>query len=72
LFPFFLCAYKILNPTNANEKGLSNFASQSFQSTSFNDVMESANDMAISMVKEQLNYFKIKKVNKEECKNLVA
>jgi hypothetical protein len=34
--------------------------------------MESANDMAISMVKEQLNYFKIKKVNKEECKNLVA
>jgi hypothetical protein len=28
--------------------------------------------MAISMVKEQLNYFKIKKVNKEECKNLVA
>jgi hypothetical protein len=34
--------------------------------------MESANDMAISMVKEQLTHFRTKKVNEEECKNLMA
>jgi hypothetical protein len=30
--------------------------------------MESDDDMALSMVKEQLIHFKIKKVNEKECK----
>jgi hypothetical protein len=31
--------------------------------------MEDDDDMALSMVKEQLTHFKTKKVNEEECKD---
>jgi len=51
---FFFGAYKILNPINANEKGPCNFTSHSSQSTSLYDVMKNDDDMALSMVKEQL------------------
>ncbi len=34
--------------------------------------MEIDEDMALSMVKEQLNLFRINKVIKEECKDLLA
>jgi hypothetical protein len=51
---FFFGAYKILNPINANEKSPCNFASHSSQSTSLYDVMKNDDDMALSVVKEQL------------------
>jgi hypothetical protein len=34
--------------------------------------MESANDMALSMMKEQLTHLRTKKVNDEQCKDLMA
>jgi hypothetical protein len=45
LFPLLFCAYKILNPTNANERSSCSYTSHSFQSTSLYDVIES--DMMI-------------------------
>ncbi len=45
LFPLLVCAYKFLNPTNVSEK-VPNF-SKSFQSTSFHDLMEIDEDMAL-------------------------
>jgi hypothetical protein len=67
-FPLLVCAYKFLNPTNVSER-VPNFASKSSQFTSLYDVMEIDEDMALSMVKEQLTPFKIKKVIEEECKS---
>jgi hypothetical protein len=60
-----------LNPTNANER-VPSVASQSYQFTNLYDRMEIDEDMALSMVKEQLNLFRINKVIKEECKDLLA
>jgi len=34
--------------------------------------MEIDEEMVLSMVKEQLNHYRIKKVSDEECKNLLA
>jgi hypothetical protein len=68
LFLLFVCAYKFLNSTNVNEK-VSNFASESSQSTSLYVFMEIDEDVILSMVKEQLTNFKIKKVIGEECKD---
>jgi hypothetical protein len=36
------------------------------------DLMETDEEMVLSMVKEQLNHYRIKKVSDEECKNLLA
>jgi len=35
-------------------------------------VMDTDDDMALSIVKEQLNHFRIKKVIEKECKDLLA
>jgi hypothetical protein len=51
LFSLLFCAYKFLNPTNVNER-VPNFASESSQSTSFYDLMEIDEDMALLVVKE--------------------
>ncbi len=68
LFPFLTCAYKYLNPSHVGV-GAPSFASQSIQPTSFYDLIEIDEEMALSVVvKEQLNHFKIKKVM-EECKD---
>jgi hypothetical protein len=50
-----------LNLSDASEKALSNFAFQSFQSKSLYDLMESDDDMALLVVKEQLTHFRIQK-----------
>ncbi len=61
---------QVSNPTNVSEK-VPNFL-ESFQSTSFYDLMEIDEDMALSMVKEQFTHFKIKKGIEEECKDPLA
>jgi hypothetical protein len=63
-----LCAYKILNPIHANERGLSNFTSHNSQITSLYDVMENDNDMTLSVMKEQFNHFRIRKSIKKNTK----
>lgn len=60
-----------MNQTNANER-VPSVASQIYQFTNLYDHMETNEDMALSMVKEQLNLFKITKVIKEECKDPLA
>ncbi len=71
LFLLLVCAYKFLNPINLSERVL-NFALKSSQSTSFYDLIEIDEDMALSMVKEQFTHFKIKKGIEEECKDPLA
>jgi hypothetical protein len=71
LLPLLVCAYKFLNPTNVSEK-VPNFALESFQSISLYDLMEIDEDMPLSVVKEQLTHFKIKKIIEEECKDPLA
>ncbi len=72
MFSFLFCAYKILNPTNANDRNTSSYVVHSSQSTSLYDVMESDDDMTLLVVKGQLTHLKIKKVNEEECKDPLA
>ncbi len=72
LFPLLIYAYKVLNPTNASEKNAGGSASQSSQCSSLYDVMDMDEDMALSVVKEQLIHFMITKVTKEECKDPLA
>jgi hypothetical protein len=54
----------VLNPTNASERNVGGSTSQSSQCSSLYVVMDTDNDMALSIVKEQLNHFRIKKVIK--------
>jgi hypothetical protein len=54
--------------SDASEKTLSNFSFQSVQSKSLYDLMESDEDMALLVVKEQLTHFRIKKLIEKECK----
>jgi hypothetical protein len=49
-----------------------NFTSQSSQSTSLYNLMEIDGDMALSLVKEQLIHFRIKKVIEEHCKDSIT
>ncbi len=71
MFPLLVCAYKFLNPTNVSER-VSNFALESSQFTSLYDLMEIDEDMALSMVKEQLTHFRIKKVIEQESKDSLS
>jgi hypothetical protein len=71
LFLLLVYAYKFLNPTNVSER-VPNFASESFQFTSFYDIMEIDEDMALLVVKGQFTHFKIKKGIEEECKDPLA
>ncbi len=71
LFPLFFCAYKFLNPINVSER-VPNFASESSQSTSFYDLREIDEGMALLVVEEQFTHFKIKKGIEEECKDPLA
>jgi hypothetical protein len=72
LFPLLVCAYKVLNQTNASERNVGGSTSQSSQCSSLYDVMDTNEDMALSIVKEQLTHFRINKVIKKECKNLLV
>ncbi len=74
---FLVCAYKVLNPTNLNptnasERNVGGSTFQSSQCSSLYDAMDMDEDMALSVVKEQLTHFTIKKVIEEECKDPLA
>jgi hypothetical protein len=58
LSPLLVCAYKVLNPTNASEQNASGSISQC---SSLYVVMDIDEDMALSIVKEQLTHFKIRR-----------
>jgi hypothetical protein len=66
LFPLLICAYKYLNPSDVNV-GVPNFASQNIEPISLYDLIKIDEEMALSVVKKQLNHFRIKKIMKE-CK----
>jgi len=68
LFLLLVCAYKVLNPSDTCEKTPSSFTSQNFQTTSLYDCMDIDEDMPLSVVKEQLTHFKVKKVIDDECR----
>jgi hypothetical protein len=72
LFPLLVCAYKVLNPINASERNMGGSTSQSSQCSSLYDVMDTNEDMALLVVKEQLTHFKINKVTKKEFKDPLA
>jgi hypothetical protein len=63
-----LCAYKILNPTNEMKESkvilYPKVPNLQVCMMSWSD-----DDMAVSMVKERLIHFRIKKLNEEECKD---
>jgi len=71
LFPFLVSTYTFLNPCDASV-GAYNCASHNTKSTSLYDFIESNEEMATSVVKEQLNHFWIKKVTNGECKDPLA
>jgi hypothetical protein len=70
LFPFIICAYKYLNSNDVSVEAPS-FASQSIEPTSLYDLIETNEEMTLSMGKEQLNHFRMKKIT-EECKDPLA
>jgi hypothetical protein len=72
LSPLLVCAYKVLNPTNVSERNVGGSTSQSSQCFALYDVLDTNEDMALLVVKEQLTHFKINKVTEEECKYLFA
>ncbi len=53
LFPFLICAYKYLNPSDVSV-GVLSFASQSIEPTSLYDLIEIDEKMALLMVKKHL------------------
>jgi hypothetical protein len=61
-----------LNPSDASVGTLSCFTSQNIESTSLYDLIETNKEMASLVVKEQLNYFQVKKLKEDECKNPLA
>jgi len=61
-----------LNPNDASVGTPSCFTSQNIESTSLYDLIETNKEMASSVVKEQLNYFQVKKLREDECKNPLA
>jgi hypothetical protein len=71
LFPLIICAYKYSNSSDVSV-GAPNFASQSIEPTSLYDLIEINEKMTSSVVKEQLNHFKIKKAIEEQCKDPLA
>ncbi len=65
LFPFLVSTYTFLNPCDANV-GAFNCASHNTKSTSLYGFIESNEEMATLVMKEQLNHFWIKKVTNGE------
>jgi hypothetical protein len=71
LFPLLICAHKYLNPSDVSVRAPS-FASQSIEPTSFYDFIKTNEEVTLSILKEQLNHFRIKIVTDEECKDPIA
>jgi hypothetical protein len=57
LFSFLVCAYKVLNPTNASEKNAGGSTSQSSQCSSLYDVMDTNEDMTLIGCERTTNPF---------------
>jgi len=76
LFPLLVHVYRFLNLSTTNEIVVASIATNSemnnFGVRSLYDLMEIDEKMALSMVKEQLNHYRIRKVSDEECKSLLA
>ncbi len=68
LFPLLVFAYNFLNPSDVGV-GAFGFTSYIAKPTSIYDLMKTNEKMALSLVKEQLNHFMLKKATKEEVKN---
>jgi hypothetical protein len=68
LLPFLNFAYNFLNPSDVGV-GAYSFTSCIVKPISFYDLIKTNEKMTSSMVKEQLNHFKFKKVIEEEAKN---
>jgi hypothetical protein len=60
LFLLLIYTYKFMEPTKINKK-VSSFTFQTIESTNMYDLMKT-NDMALSIVEEQLTHFKIWKI----------
>jgi hypothetical protein len=56
-----------LNPNDVGVGTPNCFASQSIESTSLYDIMETNEEMPSLIVKKQLNHFQVKKMTKEKC-----
>jgi len=67
LLPLLVFAYNFLNPSDVGV-GAFGFTSYIAKPTSIYDLMKTNEEMASSMMKEQLNHFMLKKVTKEEVK----
>jgi hypothetical protein len=76
LFPLLVHAYRLLNPSTASETIVASITTNSevnnFGAWSLYDLMEIYEEMALSVVKEQLSHCRIKKVSDEECKSPFA
>ncbi len=72
LFPFLVCAYYFLNLNDVSAGIPSCSTSHNTESTTLYDFMETSEEMASLIVKEQLNHLWVKKVIEEECKNSLA
>ncbi len=57
LFPLLVCAYKVLNPNDTCERTLGGSTSQNSQTISLYDCMDTDEDMALLIIKEQLTHF---------------
>jgi len=68
LLPLLIFAYNFLNPNDVGVRA-PNSTSQSIETTNLCDFMETNEEMASSMVKKKLNYFRVKKGTKKEAKN---
>jgi len=62
----------MLNPNDTCERAFNSSTSQNSQTTSLYDCMDMDEDMALSIVKEQLTHFRVNKVTNDECKDLLA
>jgi len=51
---------------------MTNYEMNNFRVRSLYDLMEIDEKMVLSMVKKQLNHYKIGKVTDEECKSMLA
>jgi hypothetical protein len=70
LIPLLVHVFKFLNPSVASERTF-NVTLKNIEATLLYDVMEAKKEMVLSMVKK-VEYFIIKKVNEEECKDLLT
>jgi hypothetical protein len=76
LFPLLVHAYRFLNMFTTSEivvaSTMTNYEMNNFGVKSLYDLMEIDEKMVLSVVKEQMNHYRIRKVSDEECKSPLA